>query len=441
MDLVVGGIKIGCYLVFRQIFHLGRNIIWMLNGTYWEERKRWNSAAYYSTAAHVHNIVARRKFDVLLGPANFMDFTLSHHSFVNPDYILKDNISLYQVTKDHAIFVEVPEGMDAWRCEYGSFLRQVQFNYALRVITMPLHAFHTLADMVGDPEGELIFVQNTARCGSTLLVRIFEETDECVAFSEPDALNAVASYVSRPDWKPDAVRRVTKDAVRLLCKPVKRLQGHTRAYLMKQTILSIDGTPVLQELYPKSKHLFMYRDCLKVAESLIRIKEVLPLLKLAYVTANEHIDVAGPVIRLIGLSDNTEMKLQIKHPFQIGVWLWGLVMKKYQTMVTSGTEMAAVAYEDIASDPEFALTAILKYCDLPLHMVDKGLRALKKDAQGNSALASSNIEKKTKKFVLTQNVRDACNATLVSFGYPVLGRPCIVPGTITHKDTIYWPPK
>ncbi|ELU12208.1 hypothetical protein CAPTEDRAFT_204755 [Capitella teleta] len=441
MDLVSGIAKLGCYAVFRQVFILGRNIVWMLNGTYWQHRRCWKSPVYYAESAHVHNIAARRKLDVLLGPANFMDFTLTHHSFENPAYVLKDNVSLYQVTRDQAIFVEVPEEMDVWRCQHGSFLRQAQFNNAHRVITMPLHAFHTLADSIGDPDAELVFVQNTARCGSTLLVRVFEETEECVAFSEPDALNAVASYATHPGWKHADVSRVTRDAVRMLCKPVHRMKGQTRAYLMKLTILSIDGVPMLQELYPNSKHMFMYRDCLKVSESLMRIKEVLPLLKLGYVTANDKFDVVTTVIKLIGLSNEGCGEIRIKHQFQIGVWLWCIVMKKYENMVQSGVEMAAVAYEDIAGDPEYALTEIFKYCNVPLHLLKSGLRALEKDAQGNSELAASNIKTKKVDVGITPKVRDLCNSTLVSFGYPVLGRPCILPGTITHKNTIYWPPK
>jgi len=62
--------------------------------------------------------------------------------------------------------------MRAWRGEYGPFIRYAQFKYCRRLIVVPLSTFHRLAELIGDPSGQLIFLFNTTRCGSTLLSQV-----------------------------------------------------------------------------------------------------------------------------------------------------------------------------------------------------------------------------------------------------------------------------
>jgi len=44
--------------------------------------------------------------------------------------------------------------------------------FCRHLIVVPLTTFHLLAEQIGDPQGELIFLFNTARCGSTLLTQV-----------------------------------------------------------------------------------------------------------------------------------------------------------------------------------------------------------------------------------------------------------------------------
>ena len=63
-------------------------------------------------------------------------------------------------------------GVHLWRSEYGPFMSRTQVNYCRRLIVVPLSTFHRLAELIGDPKGELIFLFHTARCGSTLLTQV-----------------------------------------------------------------------------------------------------------------------------------------------------------------------------------------------------------------------------------------------------------------------------
>jgi len=62
--------------------------------------------------------------------------------------------------------------MRLWQAKYNSFMRFAQMEFATRLIVVPLTTFHHLSELIGDPQGELILVFNTGRCGSTLLTQV-----------------------------------------------------------------------------------------------------------------------------------------------------------------------------------------------------------------------------------------------------------------------------
>jgi len=62
--------------------------------------------------------------------------------------------------------------MHLWRGEYGPIIRHAQMEFCRRLIVVPLTTFHRLSELIGDPQGELIFLFNTGRCGSTLLTQV-----------------------------------------------------------------------------------------------------------------------------------------------------------------------------------------------------------------------------------------------------------------------------
>jgi len=67
-------------------------------------------------------------------------------------------------------------GMHLWCSSYGPFIRWAQLDFCRRLIIVPLSTFHRLADQIGDPKGELIFLFHTTRCGSTLLTQVDHRT-------------------------------------------------------------------------------------------------------------------------------------------------------------------------------------------------------------------------------------------------------------------------
>jgi len=78
--------------------------------------------------------------------------------------------------------------MHLWHGEYAPFMYMAQMKYCRRLIVVPLSTFHRMAELIGDPKGELIFLFNTARCGSTLLTQVLflrhSETHICTCLEE-----------------------------------------------------------------------------------------------------------------------------------------------------------------------------------------------------------------------------------------------------------------
>jgi len=63
-------------------------------------------------------------------------------------------------------------GMHLWRSDHGPFIRGAQLSHCRRLIVVPLSTFHRLAEQIGDPQGQLVFLYFTVRCGSTLLTQV-----------------------------------------------------------------------------------------------------------------------------------------------------------------------------------------------------------------------------------------------------------------------------
>ena len=66
--------------------------------------------------------------------------------------------------------------MQLWRSEFSAFMRRAQMRYCSKLIVVPLSVFRRMAETIGDPRGELMFVINAGRSGSTLLMKVNKST-------------------------------------------------------------------------------------------------------------------------------------------------------------------------------------------------------------------------------------------------------------------------
>ena len=428
MSMVLGlafkFIKSFAFKTVRSVFGFYQGIFWAINGTYIQ---LWRSrfASNYSWSAHVQTVWFRHKLDLVLEPSSPTNFITTHYSFENPRYVLKKNVTLYYVTRTQAVFVETDPKIDAPHSDNGSFLRVAQFLNARRIITMPIATFHQLAESVGDAKGRLIFVSNPTRCGSTLLSQVFEETNRVLSFSEPDALNAIGLYEGRMPQK--ELDRLVVNSVRLLCKPVDR---PIAAYILKTTAPTIDAVPMFIRLFPDSKQVFMYREGLKVAQSLFRSGKQMPLLELTFLVTPLSQTLTRKAVESMGLSPDM-FKVKCIDGFVFSLYVWAVILDKYNQYLNEEMDIAAVRYEDLVKHPLQATQAVFKYCGLPVEWAHDGIRAMDKDAQRKSPLSMKNLRKHDVAGLTPQRKKQT-DEICDQFNLPRIPEPCLLEGTITH---------
>ena len=125
------------YLVLRQAYVVLRSFWWLLRGVAF---RRWRNQRphNFDRSAHVQNVVFRYKMDPVLEFSAEYNFVTTHHSFVHPDYVLRDTVTLYQVTPSEALFVETGSDVDVTLSDVSSFMRVGQFSHARKLIIMPI---------------------------------------------------------------------------------------------------------------------------------------------------------------------------------------------------------------------------------------------------------------------------------------------------------------
>ena len=422
------------YILFHWLqilFNIAHYVELVLDGTQSQIEARQLPGNSYHDKAQVLEIVAKYKLDPLVLSNHLSDFIVRHAGFADPVKILEDNLSLYDLTETKAIFVEVPVGVEVWQSTCDAFHAHAQLHHAVRVYVLPIESLHDIADKLSDPE-RLIFITNTARCGSTLMCRIFEETGRFVAVSEPQALNTLVAYRGTTDdpW----LQKHARTAVRIICKPTR--QGLT-SYALKLTATSISLIPMLRKLYPTAKLLFMYRNSYPVARSLIRTWQELPMGYMGIVVGR-----LLPWIYNYFLN-RTKFFEEVKEAgfrnlvpgYSQAVFLWANFIDYYRKYRNQGIPIGGIKYEDLVRRPEYAINKIFIFCVIPLDLVKAALVAMETDAQAHSRISIQNLRHYEIPEVSEQGliqIEQICRFYKV----PELGEECILEGTITGGDRV-----
>ncbi len=109
-------------------------------------------------------------------PNRLFDFILGHSRFGHPDIILQDNVTLYAVHPTYAVFVETDPDKSVDASNVHAFMKTAQFEYAKRVVIIPIESFHRMAQKVGAPNNRVVFLLTTGQCGSTLVCKLLQST-------------------------------------------------------------------------------------------------------------------------------------------------------------------------------------------------------------------------------------------------------------------------
>ena len=422
-------LKLLLFLTLRTAYTAIQYMWWWLNGTY-TELSRVERPECYHESTQVLDIWFRYRFDKVISRPSSSDYITTHRGFVDPDLVLRDNITLYELTPLKAVFIESPENINVYHSSVASFVKEGQFNHGQRLYVMPITSFYKLAEKVGRPQAPIILLGNTSRCGSTLLTQLMDSTDEIVSMSEPAAFEAVTFACQDKLFSDEHLDRYIVSGISMLCKPMPRKPC---AYFIKMSGAAMIHMEKVRDLFPDTKLLFMYREGLEVAVSLVKISYKLPILRIIFTLGRFHRIFTRTFFEAATGAPGKEFDFRIKHQVLYTLMIWVIMCKKYLNLRQEGYPLSAIKFEDLISDPKYTLQELFKYCELPQMYVEKALRGMDADSQRHSVLSKDNLINCARGLTLPSNLLAEAQAFCDKHGVPRVPDTCVLEGTISHR--------
>ena len=298
------------------------------------------------------------------------------------------NITLYALNHftREAIFVETPPEIDLAE---APFLYQAQYDNAIRLYSMSYKSFLKLAEIVRQPNKQLILIHSVGRCGSTLLSDVFNNLPDVLSLSEPEAFTEIVKR-REPDGRNEAEMAQLLDAViQVQCRPTNQLAPNV--YAIKFRSFSTVMIDLLHRVAPQSKHIFLYRNAEDRARSIARAFRTVEAGNMAL--DPDNLRVRTKFVPLISqYADRATNGTLSKVEFSMLAWLSG--MQKYLEQHAAGVPMCAVRYEDMIAEPQKIVQMLYEYCNLPTtpERLTLGVQAFARDSQQGSSLARKNLK-------------------------------------------------
>ncbi len=373
-------IQLGLFILLNVIFTACRNIIWRFTGLHSEIKNRQGEDGF--VGAHKMKIRIKHIVDIF-HPITLHNFCLTHEEFIDPEYVLRDNATLLQVTKDTVIFIEGKKGMPPAFSMCFSFATVGQIATGEYIITMSLRTFFRLSEKLGKVDNRLVFLHNTSRCGGSLVTNILEHTGCVVGWNEPRMLDNVARQMNHT-WNRKTSKQVLQTTLRMLAKPYSGIDSSVAKYVIKPCVMIAPHWRMLHEAAPCATHMFIYRDINVAAQSLARVSQAVPGSMLAYIaslTGNPHaLALCNHWNGTEGLG-YTDMASRYDYLLEFSYRTVRNGILCFHEMQKSGLHIPAINYEDLVSHPESIVTAILKEIGIPAQALPRALKAMEVDSQ------------------------------------------------------------
>jgi hypothetical protein len=237
-------------------------------------------------------------------------------------------------------------------------------------------------------DSKLILIHSMGRCGSTLASKIFAQVPGVINMSEPDALTQlVAARFMQPD-KHAELKMLLDVSIRLLCKtPVPT------AWVIKGRSWIIQLGDWLQELYPHTKNLYLYRAAESWIKSNVNAFADETRLSTEQLLQYEN-EVRGWmqfVVPLIAQYDPNQ-HLSATGLLSLG---WMENMEHYTELYRAGIEMLAIPYTSWKQDSRRTALSMLDYCGCRPDDLTAVEETLAKDSQAGSVVSQDAVQQKT----------------------------------------------
>jgi hypothetical protein len=217
--------------------------------------------------------------------------------------------------------------------------------------------------------------------------------------------------------------------VRFLFKPSS--YGPRVASVLKLRSYAVEIMDLHQETFPRITNLFLYREAVGVVSSysrLLRGAGVYP----EHISVDAYLERYGQILGR-DLSHQTALldagATEVSIPEQLNL-MWLSNVERYLAHHAHGAAACAVRYEDLISQREQVIGAILASCGLSAAAGPGVLEAFARDAQEGTMLARAVPDKGNQERLTTAEV--AAMARILARHPVVTTATFIVPGTLCH---------
>jgi hypothetical protein len=358
--------------------------------------------------AVLFDIVARQKA-IMFGLNKLSDFNLGPPRDVADDMAISSpDWTLYSldIPENRAVFAEMPPGTDL---STPVFIHSLQFEKALRIITMSLDAMIALAAKV-PPLPKLAILFNTGRCGSTLTSRILAQIPGVWSLSEPDYLTDIA--FARRELDQARAKALIAAGTRLICRPPVGLRIDTVVIKPRSEPIAI-AEWVVQAL-PQARYVFLYRDAEGFANSLHKFAQRAMgdyyFVPESWRAIYHFPSINGPLSLLddyVGKAPADVLN------YELHTMMWLLRIEGYLAALAQGVPFTPLHYLDLNTDRPAGTKALLRACGISEAHLDLALRGFEKDAHEGSGSDNAHPAKS-----LTENELAGVQAMLRRLGRP-----------------------
>ncbi len=122
-------------------------------------------------------------------PTDECNFIMTHDGFVEPEYVLRNDVSLLHLTKTYALFIQQDPTMAPAFDSMFDFAPVGQIITGRYVIKLPIESFLKLGEEMECQEEKIVLLHNIGRCGGTLVNSCFGHTRRAVTWCQPRALD------------------------------------------------------------------------------------------------------------------------------------------------------------------------------------------------------------------------------------------------------------
>ena len=355
--------------------------------------------------------------------AHVKDFLCIYSSSVEPEYVLKPNVSLYSLSKEEAVFVETEGDINIYSSDVSPFLNLVQFDYSINVIKMPIDSFHALAEKVGDPSVPVIWISNTFRCGGTILAQIFEKIPGTLLVSEPEAPTNIGLIDKFQTISGDEREKLIRSHLRLMCKP----HPGTNMICIKPRGVCISIMKDLSLIVPYVKHIFIYRNCMETVSSMLALMSAVSYSEFGRICMDTEFTLAKPHFRKESEKhfirkpiESHPTKIRYNNATEMFTYMWANYMFVARDAISRDGSILPIKYEDMVSEKVKVCSMIFEKLGIdPIHL-SASLTAFDRDSQ-RGTVVSRNVVGNTPRRVISKENRIKADVILTSYGLPRMG--------------------